>query len=359
MFPDSEHRFCVRHLYANFQEKFKGEILKKQLWACARSSSVAQWTRNMEKMKGLNVDAYKWLEKMPPNTWTRAYFSEFPKCDILLNNNCEVFNNNILDARDLPILTMLERIKCQLMTRHYSKQKELTEEMQGAFCPKIRKKLNKNAEFANMCFAMPSGQGVFQVQYRDYQNIVDINAQTCDCRRWKLTGIPCYHAVACLRHERIRPESVLPACYSVETFYKAYGFNIWPCKEKTEWDKVGGPEVLPPVYVKKVGRPPKSRKKQPHESQGRNGPKLTKHGVTMHCKFCCKLKKMGFTTEEAKKLVANTRAQLEKEAEESAQQAAAVQEQTVHQTSAQEELLGRNEPINQVKMIPSLVLSVN
>jgi hypothetical protein len=57
---------------------------------------------------------------------------------------------------------------------------------------------------------------------------------------------------------------------------------------------------------------------------------------------------MGFTSEEAKKLVANTRAQLEKEAEESAQQA-----------SAQEELLGRNEPINQVKMIPSLVLSVN
>jgi hypothetical protein len=67
---------------------------------------------------------------------------------------------------------------------------------------------------------------------------------------------------------------------------------------------------------------------------------------------------MGFTSEEAKKLVANTRAQLEKEAEESAQQAAAVQDQTVHQTSAQE-LLGRNEPINQVKMIPSLVLSVN
>jgi len=29
VFPDSEHRFCVRHLYANFNEKFKGEILKK------------------------------------------------------------------------------------------------------------------------------------------------------------------------------------------------------------------------------------------------------------------------------------------------------------------------------------------
>jgi hypothetical protein len=28
-----------------------------------------------------------------------------------LNNNCEVFNQYILDARELPILTMFERIK--------------------------------------------------------------------------------------------------------------------------------------------------------------------------------------------------------------------------------------------------------
>ena len=32
----AEHRFCVRHLYQNFQMHFKGENLKKQLWACAK-----------------------------------------------------------------------------------------------------------------------------------------------------------------------------------------------------------------------------------------------------------------------------------------------------------------------------------
>ena len=43
---------------------------------------------------------------------------------MLLNNNCEVFNKYILEARELPILSMLERIKNQIMTRHYNKQKE-------------------------------------------------------------------------------------------------------------------------------------------------------------------------------------------------------------------------------------------
>ena len=97
----------------------------------------------MEKMKALDVDAHDWLAKMELNTWVRAYFATFPKCDILLNNNCEVFNSYILEARELPILSMFEKIKCQLMTRHYSKRKKLENEMTSSFCPKIMKKLAK------------------------------------------------------------------------------------------------------------------------------------------------------------------------------------------------------------------------
>lgn len=313
VFPDSEYRFCVRHLYSNFQGKFKGEVLKDQLWARARSSSVAKWNRNMEKMKAINKDAYEWLEKMPPNTWSRAFFLEYPKCDILLNNSCEVFNKYILDARKLPILSMLEKIESQLMTRHYNKQKEVSEQMQGPFCPKIRKKVLKNAEAANLCYALPAGKGVFQVQERDYQYIVDITTKQCYCRRWDLTGIPCNHAISCFRHERSPTESVLPYCYSSEAFSRAYGYNIWPCLDQSQWEKTNGPEILPLLYVKKVGRPPKSRRKQPYEVQVKNGPKLTKHGVVITCSHCrgsghnsagCKLKKEGISSEDAKKLVA-------------------------------------------------------
>ncbi|EEC80685.1 hypothetical protein OsI_23109 [Oryza sativa Indica Group] len=66
--------------------------------------------------------------------------------------------------------------------------------------------------------------------------------------------------------------------------------------------KVNGPEVKPPIYEKKVGRPPKSRRKAPHEVQGKNGSKMSKHGVEMHCSYCkepghnkkgCPLRKAG------------------------------------------------------------------
>ena len=164
VFPEAEHRFCVRHLYQNFQEHFKGENLKNQLWMCARSSTVIQWNENMDAMKVLDPAAHAWLDKMAPNTWVRAFFSTFPKCDSLLNNNCEVFNKYILKARELPILSMLERIKSQLMTRFYNKQVEVAEKFSGPVCPKIRKKLLKNADYANVCYVLPAGHGIFQVQ---------------------------------------------------------------------------------------------------------------------------------------------------------------------------------------------------
>ena len=182
--------------------------------------------------------------------------------------------------------------------------------------------------------SLPAGVGVFQVLVREYHHIVDLTAKTCDCRRWQLTSIPCRHAVSYLRHERITPESVLQSCYSLEAYNNAYAHSIWPCKDKSQWEKVDAPQVLPPVYEKRVGRPPKARKKQAHEVPGKNGPRLTRHGVTIHCKHCseaghnsvgCSLKRRGFTAEDAKALVARTQATLEKEAQEQAMRAAADQ----------------------------------
>ncbi|CAN6220049.1 unnamed protein product [Urochloa humidicola] len=186
----------------------------------------------------------------------------------------------------MPILTMIQQVKSQLMTRHYNKENEVGELWDGPICPKIKKKLNKNTELANTCYAQPAGKGIFQVQVMDRQYIVDIVAKQCDRRRWDLTGIPCSHAVTCLRHERISPLSVVHDCYSTKSYLLAYGPKIWPCNDQSMWQKVDGLEILPPVYEKKVGRPPKNRRKQPHEVQGNGGTRMSRHGTLITCGYC-------------------------------------------------------------------------
>lgn len=138
-FPDSQHRFCVRHLYQNFNKQWKGETLKNKLWAIARSYNMVEWRKNMDDMKELNMDAYLYLEAIEYSAWCRAYFSELPKSDMLLNNTCEVFNKFILDAREMPVLSMLKQIQDHLMIRYFTKNEEF-EEWGGSVCPKVRKK---------------------------------------------------------------------------------------------------------------------------------------------------------------------------------------------------------------------------
>jgi hypothetical protein len=49
-------------------------------------------------MKVASQQAYDWVEELVPNTWIKAFFGEFPKCDMLLNNHCEVFNRYYCNA---------------------------------------------------------------------------------------------------------------------------------------------------------------------------------------------------------------------------------------------------------------------
>jgi hypothetical protein len=93
IFPDAEHRFCVRHMIQNFQRAgHRGETLKNDVWAIARSTNIPKWQKSMDKLEVDSHEAFQWIEQLVPNTWIKAFFNEFPKCDMLLNNHSEVFN---------------------------------------------------------------------------------------------------------------------------------------------------------------------------------------------------------------------------------------------------------------------------
>ena len=46
----------------------------------------------MERMKYNSESTFDQVEELQPNTWIKAFFNEFSKYDMLLNNHYEVFN---------------------------------------------------------------------------------------------------------------------------------------------------------------------------------------------------------------------------------------------------------------------------
>jgi hypothetical protein len=78
-------------------------------------------------------------------------------------------------------------------------------------------------------------------------------------------------------------------CYTVDTYKKAYAFNLAPLRGRVFWEKMNGVKIHPPLFTKVMGRPKKNRKKAPEETEVKKGVTiLTKAGVTMHCSVCGK-----------------------------------------------------------------------
>ncbi|KAL5562042.1 hypothetical protein UlMin_031789 [Ulmus minor] len=124
LFDGCEHRNCVHHLYANFQLKFKNQLLRGKVWQAARVTIVTEFTRVMQEIKNISEEAHNWLSAKPATQWSRSHFREFPKCDMLLNNLCKSINGDttILEARSLSIYSLLEAIRVKIMNRRSSKR---------------------------------------------------------------------------------------------------------------------------------------------------------------------------------------------------------------------------------------------
>lgn len=185
---------------------------------------MAEFECEMNKMKGLESGeaAHDWLMNMDINKWVRHTFTIRINCDMLLNNLCECFNSWILQARDKPILTMLEMIRCNPMRRLQVKNDSMRGHEQP-ICPTTQNKLDKFKSLSTKYVSMYSGNGLFQVRESIAdQYVVDLSRRRCCCNGWDLTSIPCHHVVATIFRNREDAKVYVDPYYTNETYMRAY-----------------------------------------------------------------------------------------------------------------------------------------
>lgn len=116
----------------------------------------------MNILSGMSQGAFDYLKKIDPKHWSRAHFHEKFKCDMLLNNLCECFNGQILEARIKGIVTLNEMIRTQLMSR-IQKRRDAAKNWKSTHCPRILKKLEKYKQMSSFYTTTWSGGAKYQV----------------------------------------------------------------------------------------------------------------------------------------------------------------------------------------------------
>ena len=84
--------------------------------------------------------------------------------------------------------------------------------------------LFRSVQYAGNCVVNWSGGASYSVTTSDggHELVVNLEKKTCTCRKWDLTGIPCYHACACIAMRNEPWDHHISGWYKKDMYLKVY-----------------------------------------------------------------------------------------------------------------------------------------
>ncbi|KAL4379129.1 hypothetical protein GQ457_02G013030 [Hibiscus cannabinus] len=281
--PYVEHRYCARHMYANWKKDHKGGDLQLLFWNCCKATTQPLFQKHADKIGKLKSKAYADLMVRDPSHWSKAFFSTRSKCDAIDNNFSEAFNYAIIGARFKSIISMFEDIRHYVMHRLVEHKKKSIS-WRGEICPRIAKKLEEHKVRSSFCHVTWNGADGYEVMHHEDSFVVDVKGWKCTCRVWDLTGIPCLHAICVIRYREESLENYVLHLYKKEVYQELYSCVIPTIPSEKYWKDSGMGPIDPPLKRKLSGRPKHKRRKEEGEVKGKT--KLRKLGAKINCRYC-------------------------------------------------------------------------
>ncbi|XP_061362271.1 uncharacterized protein LOC133306022 [Gastrolobium bilobum] len=261
--PGAHHHFCVQHVWKNFIKQWKDKAIRGIVWECARCNIIPQFQKTMQRLKGINEVAWKYLDNIDPSSWVKAYFSHWPKCDDITNNMEKIWNAKIVGYRSKPIISLLKELRCYIMRSMAAHQRVLGT-IRGKIAPAQQKKLDQIKVLSNSWTPTWTGnlhQYMYEVSGKGERVGVNLTTQTCASNAWQLTGL------------------------QLDALHATYAHTLNPVNSDKYWPSSDEPKPLPPTLKRPIGRPKKHRRKDPSEEQG-NSKKKVERTYVAKCPKC-------------------------------------------------------------------------
>lgn len=280
-FPNSCHAFCMRFLSESVGREFKNSRLVHLLWKAAYATTSILFKQKMAEIEEVSPEAAKWMQQFPPSHWALVYFEGTRYGH--LSSNLEEFNRWILEARELPIIQVIEQIQSKLMTE-FEDRRLRSSSWFSVLAPSAEKRMIEAVDRASTYQVLRSDEVEFEVISADRSDIVNIGIHYCSCRDWQLHGIPCSHAVAALISCRKDIYAFTEKCFTVASYRQTYAEEIHPIPGRLEWRRG---DVAPMDDDPQVVRPPKFRRPPGRPENKRICVEdLNREKHTVHCSRC-------------------------------------------------------------------------
>ncbi|KAH7859388.1 hypothetical protein Vadar_000470 [Vaccinium darrowii] len=285
VFPNGHHAYCLQHLKNNLRDKLTGRLsngFREQVISlfsdCAYAPTLLDFEEAIQELYTVGgAKAKNFVESLPRENWANAYFQGKRYGEMCLNA-AESFNKWILEARHLPILSAIDKIRIQLMTQMCDRRQKSTK-MNGIVCPEMDARLVEAFSKGKVWTVAQSSEEVFEV-FSLPTVVVDLQNQRCTCSRWQINSFPCMHAITAIQKFGKQVTNYLDPFYFVDAYRFSYELSINPIPT------LGAPNVLKEF---RIILPPKTRRP-------RGRPKIQRirsRGEKVRQTRCSRCKKLG------------------------------------------------------------------
>ncbi|XP_074374671.1 uncharacterized protein LOC141715086 [Apium graveolens] len=142
--------------------------------------------------------------------------------------------------------------------------------------------------FIGGCMVQWSGDSTYLATVTEggHEMVVDMDQHICACRKYQLTGPPCYHACGCIKWRNLDISQHIHKTYTKAMFLSCYTHTIKPINSEQYWEKSGMSAILPPIVKIAPGRPKKKKntKNDPRPDPGAT--KFARRNTTVNCTHC-------------------------------------------------------------------------
>ncbi|KAI0518929.1 hypothetical protein KFK09_006366 [Dendrobium nobile] len=197
IFPNAEHRVCMRHLWKNIKKYFRcedGNKLQNLVWTAANSYNLHDLQKKMEEIFKISPQVHSYLSSLSCK-WSKATFSLHIKNHYNTNNMSESFNAWVEDARSKPVVDLIDMIRVKVMEQR-SQRKIISASWRSQLVPHVEEYIRDITTRKVHYIIRQSTSSRAEIEGIHERHEVDIEMKFCSCGFWQISGLPCIHSAA-------------------------------------------------------------------------------------------------------------------------------------------------------------------
>ncbi|KAK1592272.1 hypothetical protein Q3G72_022079 [Acer saccharum] len=182
----------------------------------------------------------------------------------------EAFNSMLKDFKARTFLNLIEFIRRMVMAG-FQVRKEVCGKWKYELPPNVNKKIVENGVESRILKIIHAGEGKYELMGLCRAYTAKLQEKICDCGAWQISGVPCSHALAGIRHlygmSGIKEDitQFIHPSLSKSSFLRTYSSMISHILDLCVLVDMKASPIDSPPIKKKPGRPKLIRKRESHE----------------------------------------------------------------------------------------------